>query len=68
MNQYVKELQKFHVANEPSSVENSPIRLAKTQIQKDMEDDLYRQTGDFSLYRMYFRNFQEIDEPCIDNG
>ncbi|KAJ3496303.1 hypothetical protein NLG97_g2757 [Lecanicillium saksenae] len=52
---YVNELRKFNVQHDPPPHE-APTRLAKKQAEKDAENDLYRQTGDFSLYRYYIQS------------
>lgn len=55
MSPYTNELRKFHVDNDSPALE-PPIRRAKTQAKKDAQNDLYRQTGDISLYGFYLKS------------
>ncbi|OAA57757.1 multidrug resistance-associated protein [Cordyceps fumosorosea ARSEF 2679] len=55
MSPYVDELRKFH-AEDASPGPEAPTRRAKTQAKKDAQSDLYRQTGDLSLYGFYLRS------------
>lgn len=52
MSKFVDELKKFNLDKDTSVAEKAPIRKAKTQSQRDAENDLYRKTGDLSLYGM----------------
>lgn len=56
MGQYVNELKKFNFGKEESVAEPAPVRTAKDQGRRDAENDLYRQTGDFSLYGFYLKS------------
>ncbi|KAM3479993.1 hypothetical protein MY8738_005196 [Beauveria namnaoensis] len=56
MRPFVSELRKFHAEDGDSPAHEAPARLAKTQAKKDAQNDLYRQTGDMSLYTFYFKS------------
>ncbi|KAM3472509.1 hypothetical protein MY5147_005266 [Beauveria neobassiana] len=56
MRPFVSELRKFHAEDEAYPAHEAPARLAKTKAKKDAQNDLYRQTGDMSLYTFYFKS------------
>ncbi|OAR05734.1 hypothetical protein LLEC1_03461 [Akanthomyces lecanii] len=55
MSPHVNALRKFNVEDD-CPVPEPATRLAKTQAKKDAQNDLYRQTGDFSLYKFYLKS------------
>ncbi|XWW95783.1 hypothetical protein V2A60_003750 [Cordyceps javanica] len=55
MEPYVDALRKFSVEDD-SPASSAPTRPDKTQTKRDAHNDLYRQTGDISLYAFYLKS------------